>query len=55
MEALNTPVAQSSANWGQAMQQGQQVQAQAQAQQQEFAQNLAVQWANQPQGPVMQI
>jgi hypothetical protein len=37
MQGLNTPVSQSSANWPQAMQQGQQVQAQTQAQQQQVA------------------
>jgi hypothetical protein len=55
MDALNTPIAQSSANWPQAVQDGQQVQAQAQAQQQELAQNLAQQRASQQRGPVMQI
>jgi hypothetical protein len=47
MQGLNTPVIQSSANWPQAMQQGQQVQAQ--AQQQQVAQNQI-----QQQGPAQQ-
>ena len=49
MQALNTPVAQSSANWQQAMQQGQQIQAQ--GQQQQVAQNqVQQQGPNQQQG-----
>jgi len=52
MQGLNTPVSQSSANWPQAMQQGQQVQAQAQAQQQQVAQ-VQQQAPAQQSGPVM--
>jgi len=50
MQGLNTPVSQSSANWPQAMQQGQQVQAQAQQQQVAQAQQQA---PTQQPGPVM--
>jgi len=53
MQALNTPVAQSSANWPQALQQGQQGHAQAQAQQQQVAQNQTQQGPTQQPGPVM--
>lgn len=53
MGALNTPIAQSSANWGQAMQHGQHLQVQAQSQQQEFAQNMALQQLGTPEGLVM--
>nr|WP_199040398.1 XVIPCD domain-containing protein [Dyella sp. ASV24] len=48
VEALNTPLAQSSANWQQAAEQGQQVQQQAQARQENQAQQVS-----QQQGPVM--
>ena len=50
MQGLNTPVSQSSANWPQAMQQGQQVQAQAQQQQVAQVQQQA---PTQQSGPVM--
>jgi hypothetical protein len=50
MQGLNTPVNQSSANWPQAMQQGQQVQAQAQQQQVAQVQQQA---PTQQSGPVM--
>jgi hypothetical protein len=56
MQGLNTPVSQSSSNWPQAMQQGQQMQAQAHAQQQQVAQNQIQQQASAQQpGPMTRV